>query len=115
MKNTSKTIFGASKNILRDASHFVNVGVKVAASVLTADENGNKILKAGTVVTAAGALMADADANATSAFGLVYEDMDLTFGDDTVPVVIHGIIESSLLDVVPTAAQKSAMKGLLFV
>jgi len=118
-KQSSRSLFGASKNILRDGLHFVALGVKVAKTVAVADENGYLYVKAGTVLTSAGAVMTAADANAADAYGVVYEDVNFDDvpdgGNETVSVVVHGIVEIGRLPAVITAAQKTAMKGLQFV
>lgn len=118
-KQSSKQIFGASKNIMRDGLHFVSVTVKVLKSIVTADTNGYLTLKAGTILTEAGVLMTGADANASSAYGVVYEDVNFddvpVGGNEGVPVIIHGIVLLNELPVAPTAAQKSAMPNIKFV
>lgn len=119
-KQSTKAIFGnGSSNILRDALHFTSVTVKVAKTVAVADANGNLKVLAGTILTAAGARMTAADANAGSAYGVVYEDVNFddvaVGGNEGVPVVIHGSVLTAMLPVAPTTLQASAMKGLLFV
>lgn len=115
MKNSSRDIFGASKNIMREGLNFIALPVKVASTIIAADANGQKIVPAGTIITKEGALMTAADANAASAFGVLYEDLDLTGGNETASVVVFGVVALSQLPVAPTTAQASAMKLVLFV
>lgn len=118
-RQTSKSIFGASKNIMRDGLHFVNVTVKVVKTVAIADANGYLKVLAGTILTEAGARMTAADANASSAYGVVYEDVDFddtaVGGNEGVPVVIHGVVLIAELPVAPTTLQKAAMPNIKFV
>jgi hypothetical protein len=119
-KQSTLSIFGnGSSNILRNASHFVTVTVKVLKSVAVADSNGNFKVLAGTILTAAGAVMTAADANAALAYGIVYEDVNFdavaTGLTEGVPVVIHGQVVTANLPVAPTTLQQAAMKGLVFV
>jgi len=115
MKNSTRDIFGLSKNILREGIHFIALPVKVASSIISADVNNQKIVPAGTIITKLGALMTAADANAADAFGVLYEDLDLTGGNETASVVVHGVVLLSQLPVAPTTAQAAAMKLVLFV
>jgi hypothetical protein len=119
-KQSTETIFGnGTSNILRDAVHFVTVTVKVLKSVAVADPNGYFKVVAGTILTAAGAVMTAADANASLAYGVVYEDVyfDMVAAGLTegVPVVVHGVIITANLPVAPTTLQQAAMKNLSFV
>ncbi|WP_123053142.1 hypothetical protein [Clostridium sp. JN-1] len=104
---SSKTIFGENKNILRDAQHFISLPIKVNSSLITADANGKKVLAAGSIVDKTGKIVND-----NTAYGLVYEDVDFTnsTGVETVPVVVHGIIDSKQIPTQPTAEALLAMK-----
>ena len=112
-KQFSEQIFGkGSSNILRDALHFVSVGVKIPKTSATADANGNLKVLAGTVVSAAGLVVADA-----TAFGIVLEDWNFdnvpAGGVEIVPVVIHGTVIKANLPVQVNAL--SIMPGIVLV
>lgn len=108
----SRTIFGENKNILRDAQHFISLPVKVSATLITVNSNGKKILSAGSIVDNTGKIVNDG-----TAYGFVYEDVDFTnsTGTETVPVVIHGIIDSKQIPTQPTAEALAAMKLISIV
>jgi hypothetical protein len=103
-----KTIFGASKNILVDGAHFVSLPVKLDASKF-AVVDGRKIAAAGTIVSKTGAPVNDA-----TAYGVLYNDVDLTYGNENGPVVVHGVVELAKLPVQPAAEAKTAMKDIRF-
>lgn len=109
---SSKTIFGENKNILRDAQHFISLPVKVNASLITADAKGKKILVAGSIIDKTGKIVND-----NTAYGFVYEDVDFTnsTGVETVPVVVHGIIDSTQIPTQPIADALTAMKLIAIV
>ncbi|AND84265.1 hypothetical protein GTH52_07100 [Clostridium tyrobutyricum] len=109
---SSRTIFGENKNILRDAQHFISLPVKVSATLITANSNGKKILSAGSIVDNTGKIVNDG-----TAYGFVYEDVDFTnsTGIETVPVVVHGIIDSKQIPIQPTAEALAAMKLISIV
>lgn len=125
----SKEIFGASRNIMRNGLHFSAVAVKVAVSLAQpakADsvvntavkgvDTGRKVIPAGLIVSKAGAKVTDS--NATEAFGVVYEDVDVTYEASEyvyVPVVIQGVIDERLMPGGAVAdAIKKALPGIVF-
>lgn len=120
-KQSSKTIFGASNNIMRDATHFVTVSVKVPKANISVDEDGYLTLKAGTIVSTTGviipatAITADTP-SASLAYGIVYEDYnfdDVPVGQsEPIPVVIHGVVLASALSGTATADIKAALKDI---
>lgn len=122
-KVTTRAILGESKNILRDANHFVSIPVKVpVANAPTVD--GVKVVVAGTIITKAGAVVAH-DATelttpkASAAFGIVLEDWGFegvaTGGNEAVPTVIHGIVLESALAGTPSAEVIGALKNIVIV
>ncbi|SKC70453.1 hypothetical protein [Maledivibacter halophilus] len=108
----STTIFGKEKTILELAEElFQNTTVKVKASDVPI-ENGKRILKAGTILSKEGKKVND-----SSAYGVVYRDVNLTYSNvtETVLVTIFGFVKEAALPVAPSAEAKAAMKMIMFV
>ena len=67
-------------------------------------ENGRKIVKAGTVIPA----------NDATAEGICHYDVDVTDGDASGAIVIHGFIKEGSMPTAPAAAAKSALPLVFF-
>ncbi len=67
-------------------------------------ENGRKIVKAGTVIPA----------NDATAEGICHYDVDVTKGDVSGSIVIHGFIKEVLMPAQPTAEAKAALPMIYF-
>lgn len=77
--------------------------VTVAQAGVTADENGYKIVPAGTIYPA----------NDATAQGILFDDVDVTDGDHEGSLIIAGRILSDRLPVVPD--KTVAIAGITFV
>lgn len=98
--------FTTGKQILVFPDHYVCVAhtfEKDDAAATTVD--GRKIIKAGTVYPT----------NDASAKGIVFNDMDVTNGDATGALLIHGFVKTAALPVAPAAAAKTALKMIEFM
>lgn len=94
------------KQILAIPDHYVCVAhtfLKNDAAATTVD--GRKIIKAGTIYPA----------NDATAKGVVFSDMDVTDGDMTGSILIHGFVKSAALPAVPAAAAITALKQVTFL
>ena len=68
-------------------------------------QNGRKIIKAGTLYPS----------NDSSAIGIVWADYDVTDGDRTGALIIHGFVKTKALPVIPSSAAKGALKMIQFL
>ena len=102
----NKQDYTTGKQILVFPDHYV----AVAQTFLSNDpaavtEDGRKIIKAGTIYPT----------NDASAIGVVFSDMDVTNGDRTGAIIVHGFIKTAALPVIPTSQAKGALKQISFL
>jgi len=103
--------YGApTPQILAIPDHYVALGFKHAkADAVTPGlatlVDGRYIVKAGTIYPA----------NDSTAVGVVLNDYDVTDGDATLAVVIHGFVKTAALPTVPSADAITALKQIQFV
>ena len=93
MSSKMKTItYGSPKQILAIPDHYVAIARKLEQnSGLAVEEDGRKIVKAGTIYPA----------NDETAIGVILNDYDVTDGDQMASIVIHGFIQLSKLPQAP--------------
>lgn len=94
------------KQILVFPDHYVSVAqtfTKGDAAATTVD--GRKIIKAGTIYPA----------NDASAKGVVWADYDVTDGDVTGALIIHGFVKTAALPATPADAAKTALPMVAFM
>lgn len=94
------------KQILVFPDHYVSVAhtfMKGDAAAATVD--GRKIIKAGTIYPA----------NDATAKGVVWADYDVTDGDVTGALIIHGFVKTAALPAVPAAEAKTALPMVAFM
>lgn len=94
------------KQILVFPDHYVSVAhtfLKDDAAAATV--GGRKIIKAGTIYPANGA----------TAQGVVWADYDVTDGDVTGALIIHGFVKTAALPATPTAEAKAALPMVAFM
>ena len=99
--------YTTGKQILVFPDHYVCVArtfSKDDATATTTDD-GRKVIKAGTVYPA----------NDATAIGIVFNDMDVTNGDATGALLIHGFVKTAALPAVPADAAKTALKMIEFL
>ncbi len=75
-----------------------------AAAALGVERGGRKIVPMGTILPA----------NDATAAGILYEDADVSAGDEAVAVVVCGRVYADRLPEAPQAAAKSALEALGF-
>ena len=98
------TDFTTGKNILVFPDHYVckaHTFLKNDAAATTV--NGRKIIKAGTIYPA----------NDATAIGVVWADYDVTDGDVTGALIIHGFVKKAALPVAPAGTVKLPMVEFL--
>ena len=98
--------YDTGKQILVFPDHYVSV----AHTFLKGDERavdveGRKIIKAGTVYPK----------NDATAKGVVWADYDVTDGDVTGALILHGFVKTAALPAEPTAEAKAALPMIEFL
>lgn len=98
--------YDTGKQILVFPDHYVSVAhtfLKDDAAATTVD--GRKVIKAGTIYPA----------NSATAKGVVWADYDVTDGDVTGALIIHGFVKTAALPAAPTAEAKAALPQVAFM
>lgn len=96
---------GTLGNILQFPDHYVNVAQYFEKdSALAVVEDGRKIIKAGTVFPS----------NDENAKGLVFQDVDVTDGDQNAALLIHGFVNSAKLPEAVSNEAKKVLKQITF-
>lgn len=97
----------ASKEILLN-DHYIGKPCMVSATGVTANSEGKKIVKAGTIYPA----------NDKTAKGVLLHDVDVTNGDTPGTIVIHGFVDNAKIvsnGITVTAAALGALPQITFV
>ena len=100
------TDYTTAKGVLVFPDHYVSVAhtfKKDDSAAVTQD--GRKIVKAGTLYPS----------NDASAIGIVWADYDVTDGDRTGALIIHGFVKTKALPVIPSSTAKGALKMIQFL
>ncbi|AJW76992.1 head decoration protein [Marinitoga sp. 1155] len=102
------------------SDHYVMLGCVIDSSTVTADSDGDKILKAGTIlgkITASGKF-GPYDSTATdgrqTAVGILAHDVDVTKEDAMVNYLIHGVVQESKLTGIDATA-KTQLSHIIFI
>lgn len=98
--------FVTGKQILVFPDHYVSVAhtfLKDDAAAVTVD--GRKVIKAGTIYPA----------NDETAKGVVWADYDVTDGDVTGALIIHGFVKTKAIPATPTANAIGALNMIKFL
>lgn len=106
MKYAEKNVKGVtSEQVLMFPDHYVAFSHKLSKnSALAVTEGNRKIVKAGTIFPA----------NDDTAVGVVLNDYDVTDGDASAAIAIHGFFGTRKLPVAPTAEAERALKMIQF-
>jgi len=126
----SSTTYTNINEILKFADHYVSIPVMVDDAGIVANADGNKIVLAGTIVGGMGgantilvnvttlATKHNTQSGATTtagagvdAEGILLNDVDVTFGDATGAMLIHGFVDLNKLPEAPTADAIAALKS----
>lgn len=89
-------------------NHFVGIPCMVSSTGITPDSEGKKIVKAGTILPQ----------NDATAKGVLLTDVDVTNGDCSGTIIIHGFIDNAKLvknGITVSAEAVSALKMIDFV
>lgn len=85
------------------SEHFINFSTTISDEGVVA-ENGKKIVKAGTVLPA----------NDATAKGILFHDVDVTYGPQPGALIVEGYVLEERLPVAPSAEAKTAMNEIKF-
>ena len=113
--------------ILKFPNHFVAIPVTVDDTGITADSDGKKIVPAGTIIGGVSASVLKDDTQlvceknsdgetgaagaAVDAEGVLYNDVDVTYGTASGSMIIHGFIDLNKLPATPHANAVTAIAG----
>jgi hypothetical protein len=111
----------SKKEILKFPDHYVNVAITLTDAGVTATD-GKKIIKAGSVIgssvtnkTILGDEVAGKVVTDGTAEGILFYDVDVTYGPAPAALLIHGFIDETKLPVAPTTDSKTALKQVVFL
>ena len=120
-----ETSYFNKKDILKFPDHFVAVAVTVDSAGITANADGKKIVKAGTIVGGkTGPVLASENevvvkkniaTNGASAEGVLLDDVDVTYGNASGAMLIHGFIAIDKLPETPIADAVAVLKQITFI
>lgn len=133
MKFVNET-FGNSTGILKFPDHYVAIAVTVSDVGVVANSEGKKIVPAGTIIGGAGstntilgnvatkAVTTNTQGGATTvagsavdAEGVLFTDVDVTYGPASGAMIIHGFIDLNKLPAAPVADAVAALKQIKFI
>lgn len=113
-----QTDYGNRKEILKFPDHYVNMSITVDDAGVTADTDGKKIVPAGTIM--GGGVTADPTklakkSNDANAEGLLFYDVDVTYGPAPGALTIHGFIDLTKLPEAPSTEAVAALNQITFI
>lgn len=114
----TQTDYGNRKEILKFPDHYVNMPITVDDTGVTVNADGKKIVPAGTIM--GGGVITDNTKKATksndaNAEGVLFYDVDVTYGPAPGALLIHGFIDLGKLPEAPTADAVEALKQIEFI
>lgn len=118
MSKFVQTNYGGTKQILKFPDHYVNMPITVDDTGVTANAEGKKIVPAGTIM--GGGVLSDptklaVPSNDADAEGVLFYDVDVTYGPAPGALTIHGYIDLSKLPAAPVAAAVTALTQITFI
>lgn len=87
-----RTDYGNDVEILKFVDHFVGEAIQVSDSGVSANEDGKKIVVAGSLLNKDGVV-----ANDGTVVGVLLHDVDVTYGSAAGTIVVHGFIDGTKL------------------
>lgn len=109
-----QTEYGTSIDILFNLDPYTARPIMVSDDGVVAGSNGKKIVKAGSLLTAAGAIANDATVRY-----VLLKDVDVTYGDAVGAGVYRGTLDEAKIKtntgVTISAEAKAALKGIMFM
>lgn len=118
MSKFVQTDYGNRKEILKFPDHYVNLAITVDDAGVTAGPDGKKIVPAGTIM--GGGVIADPTKNAVksndaNAEGVLFNDVDVTYGPASGALLIHGFVDLAKLPEAPADEAIAALKQITFI
>lgn len=122
MSKFTETTFTNKKEILKFPDHYVALTVTVDDAGITANGEGKKIVPAGTII--GNGILTDITKKAkkavtttgvSNAEGVLFYDVDVTYGPAPGAMLIHAFIQTGKLPVAPTADEITALKQITFI
>lgn len=118
MSKFVQTDYGNRKEILKFPDHYVNMPIIVDDAGVTPDAGGKKIVPAGTIL--GGGVLTDTSklakkANDGTAEGVLFYDVDVTYGPAPGALLVHGFIDLVKLPEAPADEAVAAMKQITFI
>ncbi|MFD2703808.1 hypothetical protein ACFSVM_25595 [Paenibacillus shunpengii] len=117
-----ETTYGNTKSITKFPDHYVNVGITVDNTGITANAEGRKIVPAGTILgggiltsTTVKAKKAVTTTGVSNAEGVLFYDVDVTDGPKPGAMLIHGFVDLAKIPTAPTAEEIVALKQITFL
>ena len=105
-----QTEYGSDKDILFNLDPYTARPIMVDDEGVKANENGRKIVPAGSILNAMGQIT-----NIPDARYVLLKDVDVTFGPAAGAGVYRGTIDLSKLPVVPSTDAIKSLKGIIFM
>ncbi|MGO4498818.1 hypothetical protein AB4114_23325 [Paenibacillus sp. 2RAB27] len=122
MKYTETTYTNNRKEILKFPDHYVNLAVTVDDTGIVANADGKKIVPAGTIVgngiltdITKKAKKAITTAGVSNAEGVLFTDVDVTYGPAAGAMLVHGFIDIAKLPTAPTPEEVAALNQIAFL
>ncbi len=118
MSKFIETTFTNKKEILKFPDHYVNVAITVSDKGVNPNAQGKKIVPAGTIL--GGGFLTDetvkaVKTNGAGAEGVLFNDIDVTYGPASGAALIHGFIALNKLPEQPTTEAIRALKQITFL
>lgn len=117
-----KAEYGIRKTILIAPELAMAIPVQVADTGIVADENGKKIVKAGTAVAGSENVLLSRDtavakADDATAQGIILHDVDVTEGTANGTMLVSGYVDVLKLeeDAIPSATAQGALTKITFM
>lgn len=121
MSKFVETEYLNKKEILKFPDHYVALAVMVSDEGVDPNEDGKKIVPAGTIVGGATKSVLDnfdepvTKKNDAEAEGVLLNDVDVTHGPAPGAMVIHGFIATDKLPEAPSSEAKDALPMIAFI
>lgn len=124
MSKFKETKYGNTKSIVKFPDHYVNLAITVSDAGITANAEGKKIVPAGTIL--GGGVLGDTsklavkattsgEPAASNAEGVLFNDVDVTYGPAPGALLIHGFVAVDKLPAAPSAEEKEILKQITFI
>lgn len=126
MSKFIETTYTNKKDILKFPDHYVAIAITVDDTGITANGDGKKIVQAGTIVGGSTKpVLTNLDepvckkntqgTDADKAEGVLFYDVDVTYGKATAAMIVHGFIDTGKLPEAPTTDAITALKQITFI